>query len=343
MAILVCGGAGYIGSHAVRALLEGGEEVVIVDNLLTGFAEAVPPGAEFYAVDVRDSEKLGAIFQKHDIGEVMHFAASSQVGESVVKPLFYFNNNVYGMQSLLETMVRHGVGSIVFSSSAAVYGEPLVTPIDEKAPIAPKSPYGESKAIMEKMMRWVGAAHKIRFASLRYFNVAGAIEGGAIGEAHAPETHLIPIVLQVPLGQRRNVTVFGDDYDTPDGTCVRDYIHVCDLVDAHLLALDYLRRGGESDRFNLGSEKGFSVMEIIRAAESVVGRIIPFSIGPRRAGDPDKLVASSEKAKKILGWTPRLTAAEEIIQSAWKWHSARPLGYKHNDQNKLKDQNRNEH
>ncbi|MDR1656542.1 MAG: UDP-glucose 4-epimerase GalE [Deltaproteobacteria bacterium] len=333
MAILVCGGAGYIGSHAARALLNRGEEVVVVDNLLTGFVEAVPPGAKFYSVDIRDSEKLDAIFKKHVIGEVIHFAASSQVGESVVKPLFYFNNNVYGMQVLLETMVRHGAGSIVFSSSAAVYGEPLVTPIDENSPTDPTSPYGESKVIMEKMMRWVGAAHKIRFVSLRYFNVAGAIEGGSIGEAHEPETHLIPIVLQVPLGKRQNVTVFGNDYNTPDGTCVRDYIHVCDLSQAHLLALDYLRRGGDSDRFNLGSEKGFSVMEIIRAAESVVGRIIPFSMGSRRAGDPDRLVASSEKARKILGWTPQFTTVEEIIQSAWQWHTTHPQGYKTGGQN----------
>jgi UDP-glucose 4-epimerase len=328
MSILVCGGAGYIGSHAVRALMKRGEEVVIVDNLLTGFAGSIPRGASFHEADIRDAAALDAVFREHAIGEVMHFAASSQVGESVARPLFYFNNNVYGMQVLLEAMVRHGAGAIVFSSSAAVYGEPERTPIHEDFPLAPTSPYGESKLMMEKMMRWVGRAHPVRFVSLRYFNVAGALQDGSIGEAHAPETHLIPLVLQVPLGQRERIIVYGDDYATPDGACVRDYIHVMDLTDAHLLALDHLRAGSASDCFNLGSEEGFSVREIIRAAESVVGEAIPFSIGPRRAGDPDRLVASSEKAKRILGWQRKHATVEEIIRSAWQWHKNHPNGYK---------------
>jgi UDP-glucose 4-epimerase len=328
MSILVCGGAGYIGSHAVRALINCGQEVVIADNLLTGFMESVPKEAHFHQVDITCREELEKVFQKHAIEVVLHFAASSQVGESVIKPLMYFNNNVHGMQVLLETMIRHEVGKIVFSSSAAVYGEPAGQPIYEDFPLAPTSPYGESKAMMEKMMHWVGNAHPVRYVSLRYFNVAGAIEGGAIGEAHSPETHLIPIVLQEPLGQREKVTVFGDDYATPDGSCVRDYIHVSDLVEAHILAMDYLRTGGSSDCFNLGSEEGFSVLEIIRATEKVVGKSIPFSIGPRRAGDPDRLIASSEKAKKILGWTRSYTSVEDIIRTAWAWHKTHPKGYK---------------
>lgn len=328
MAVLVCGGAGYIGSHAVRALLGRGEKVVIVDNLLTGFIESVPEGAVFHQVDIRDYDKLSKVFDESGASEVMHFAASSQVGESVADPLKYYDNNVGGTITLLRVMVERGAERIVFSSSAAVYGEPEFVPIEEEAPLAPKSPYGETKAMMESMMASVERAHDLRFVSLRYFNVAGAAEGGRIGESHSPETHLVPIVLQVPLGKRERVTVFGDDYDTPDGTCVRDYIHVTDLIGAHLAALDHLRAGGASERLNLGSEKGFSVLEIIKAAEKVVGQIIPFSIGPRRPGDPDRLIASSEKAKRLLGWRRRFESVEDVIESAWAWHKDHPDGYR---------------
>ncbi|MDR2455608.1 MAG: UDP-glucose 4-epimerase GalE [Deltaproteobacteria bacterium] len=328
MAVLVCGGAGYIGSHAVRALLERGEEVAVADSLLTGFIESVPGGAAFYKADIRDKGALSKIFDNHPVREVIHFAASSQVGESMAEPLKYFGNNVGGTIALLEVMRERGAGVIVFSSSAAVYGEPETVPIFEEAKIAPKSPYGESKAMMETIIGWAEKAYGFKFASLRYFNVAGADKSGLIGEAHKPETHLVPIVLQVPLGQRDKVTVFGDDYQTPDGTCVRDYVHVTDLVEAHVLALERLRGGCASESFNLGSESGFSVLEIIKAAERVVGRIIPFSVGPRREGDPDRLVASSQKAREVLGWSPRFGTVEAIIETAWAWHKGHPHGYR---------------
>lgn len=327
MVVLVCGGAGYIGSHAVRALLAKGEEVIVVDNLLTGFSQSLPPEAVFYKKDIRDFFALDAVFAKHDIDAVMHFAASSQVGESVERPLYYFNNNVYGMQVLLEAMLRHNVKRLVFSSTASVYGAPDKIPITEDASTVPTSPYGESKLFMEKIMHWVSSANGINYVSLRYFNVAGAMEGGVIGEAHSPETHLIPIILQVPLKQRERLTVFGDDYNTPDGTCLRDYIHVSDLVDAHILALDHLRQNNKSDCFNLGNGQGFSVKEMIEAAERVVGEKIPYTVGKRRAGDPDQLVASSEKAGKILGWKPKYTSVEDIIRTAWAWHKTHPNGY----------------
>ena len=259
MAILVCGGAGYIGSHAVHALVEKGEQVVIVDNLQTGHRGALNPAATFYEGDIRDAAVLDKIFTENKIEAVIHFAANSLVGESVEKPLLYFNNNVYGMQVLLEAMVRHGIDKIVFSSTAAVYGEPKRVPIHEDDETHPTNPYGETKLTMEKMMKWVSRANGVRYVSLRYFNAAGALPDGSIGEDHATETHLIPLILQVPLGKRDHITVFGEDYPTPDGTCLRDYIHVVDLADAHVRALDYLRQGGESNIFNLGNGQGFSV------------------------------------------------------------------------------------
>lgn len=268
MAILVCGGAGYIGSHAVHALAAAGQEVVVVDNLQTGHAAAVAGKAAFVQGDIRDAVCLDDIFRRFRIDGVMHFAADSQVGESMAKPLKYFSNNVGGMQSLLEAMVRHGVGRIVFSSSAAVYGEPDSVPVSEDAPTRPTNPYGHSKLMMEAMMRWVSAAHGIRYVSLRYFNVAGALADGSIGEDHSPESHLIPLVLQVPLGQRPHVTIFGEDYATPDGTCIRDYIAVTDLVDAHVKALDHLQRGGDDLICNLGNGQGFSVREIVEGDRS---------------------------------------------------------------------------
>ena len=327
MAVLVCGGAGYIGSHAVHALVEKGEQVVIVDNLQTGHRAALHPKAKFYEGDIRDAAVLDKIFTENDIEAVIHFAANSLVGESMEKPLLYFNNNVYGMQVLLEGMVKHGVDKIVFSSTAATYGEPKRVPIHEDDETNPTNTYGETKLTMEKMMKWVSRANGVRYVSLRYFNAAGALPDGSIGEDHKTETHLIPLILQVPTGRRDHITVFGDDYPTPDGTCLRDYIHVVDLADAHVLALEYLRKGGASDIFNLGNGQGFSVKEMIAAAEKATGRSIKVEIGARRAGDPAQLIASSEKARSVLGWKPQFTDVEQVIGTAWKWHESHPHGY----------------
>ena len=327
MAILVCGGAGYIGSHAVHALVEKGEQVVIVDNLQTGHRGALNPAAKFYEGDIRDASVLDKIFTENKIEAVIHFAANSLVGESMEKPLLYFNNNVYGMQVLLEAMVRHGVDKIVFSSTAATYGEPKRVPIHEDDETCPTNTYGETKLTMEKMMKWVSRANGVRYVSLRYFNAAGALPDGSIGEDHKTETHLIPLILQVPTGRRDHITVFGDDYPTPDGTCLRDYIHVVDLADAHVLALEYLRKGGVSDIFNLGNGQGFSVKEMIAAAEKATGLSIKVEIGARRAGDPAQLIASSEKARTVLGWKPQFTDVEQVIGTAWKWHESHPHGY----------------
>ncbi|CAD5899497.1 UDP-galactose-4-epimerase [Carnobacterium maltaromaticum] len=327
MAILVLGGAGYIGSHAVSQLIQKGEEVVVVDNLLTGHRQAVHPEALFYKGDIRDAAFLNEVFQKEQIESVLHFASSSLVGESVEKPLVYFNNNVHGMQILLEVMNNNDVRKIVFSSTAATYGEPEKLPIDETTTLNPQNPYGESKLMMEKMMKWCDSAYGIRYVALRYFNVAGAKADGSIGEDHHPETHLVPLILQVALGQREQLSIFGEDYATPDGTCIRDFVYVEDLITAHLLALDYLVAGRPSDTFNLGSNNGYSVKEMVDAVRSVTGQEIPTVIAPRRAGDPSSLVASSEKAKNILGWEPSYTEIEKIIQTAWNWHVHHPLGY----------------
>lgn len=324
--ILVCGGAGYIGSHAVYRLIEKGERVAVVDNLQTGHRKAVHPKAIFYEGDIRDRHFLSNVFKNHEIDTVIHFAAHSLVGESVKQPLAYYNNNVYGTEVLLDVMNEYGVKQIVFSSTAAVYGEPKQIPIQEADETNPESPYGETKLAMEKMMKWVNVAHGIRYISLRYFNVAGAY-GTMLGEDHRPETHLIPLILQVPLRKREEIHIFGDDYDTPDGTCIRDYIHVLDLVDAHLLAVEKLRNGGESNIYNLGNGNGFSVKEVIEAARRVTGHPIPEKVVPRRPGDPARLVASSEKAKRELGWKPLYTSIEEIVASAWEWHEANPNGY----------------
>lgn len=315
MSILVCGGAGYIGSHAVHQLVAKNEDVVIVDNLQTGHRGAINPKAKFYEGDIRDAAVLDKIFTENKIEAVIHFAAN------------YFNNNVYGMQVLLEAMVRHKVDKIIFSSTAAVYGEPKRVPIMEDDETNPTNTYGETKRTMEKMMKWVNLADGIRYVSLRYFNAAGALPDGSIGEDHHPETHLIPLILQVPLGKREAITVYGDDYDTPDGTCLRDYIHVVDLADAHVLALEYLRKGGESNIFNLGNGQGFSVKEMIEAAKEATGRDIKAVMGKHRAGDPAQLIASSDKAKKILGWKPKFTDVKAVIGTAWKWHESHPDGY----------------
>ncbi|CAM3115523.1 UDP-glucose 4-epimerase GalE [Sporolactobacillus spathodeae] len=327
MAVLVLGGAGYIGSHAVYQLIDAGEEVIVVDNLQTGHKEALHPQAKFYQGDIRDKTFLDSVFKKEKIHGVIHFAANSLVGESVEKPLKYFNNNVYGMQILLEVMQENGVRHIVFSSTAATYGEPEQVPITENMPTQPTNPYGETKLAMEKMMKWCDRAYGMKFVALRYFNVAGASKTGKIGEDHHPETHLIPIVLQVAAGERDHLQIYGDDYPTKDGTCIRDYVHIEDLIAAHRLALNYLLKGGESNVFNLGSSEGFSVKEIIDAARKVTGKSIPAELAPRRAGDPSTLIASPEKAKRVLGWKPVHTNIPEILADAWSWHSSHPKGY----------------
>ncbi|HBA97007.1 MAG TPA: UDP-glucose 4-epimerase GalE [Lachnospiraceae bacterium] len=327
MKILVLGGAGYIGSHTVSELVDSGEEVVIADNLETGHIEAVNPKAKFYKGDIRNKEFVDSVFESEKIDAVIHFAANSLVGESMVNPLKYYDNNLYGTKVLLESMVEHGVDKIVFSSTAATYGEPESIPILETDRTEPTNPYGETKLSMEKMMKWTDVAHGLRYVALRYFNACGAHKSGQIGEAHSPETHLIPLILQVPNGQREAINIFGDDYDTKDGTCVRDYIHVTDLAQAHILAVKYLAEGKESNVFNLGNGVGFTVKEVIETARKVTGHPIPAVVAPRRGGDPARLIASSEKAKSVLGWNPEHADLEEIIASAWNWHKNHPNGY----------------
>ena len=328
MKILVLGGAGYIGSHTVSELVDAGEEVVIADSLETGHIEAVNPKAKFYKGDLRDKDFVDSVLdQEKDIDAVIHFAANSLVGESMTNPLKYYDNNLYGTKVLLQSMVEHDVKKIVFSSTAATYGEPESIPILESDKTEPTNPYGETKLSMEKMMKWTDVAHGVHYVALRYFNACGAHVSGEIGEAHNPETHLIPLILQVPNGQRESISIFGDDYDTKDGTCVRDYIHVTDLAQAHILAVKYLMDGGKSDVFNLGNGVGFTVKEVIETARKVTGHPIPAVISPRRGGDPAKLIASSEKAKSILGWKPEHADLEEIIATAWKWHKNHPNGY----------------
>jgi len=325
--ILVLGGAGYIGSHTALELIKAGHEVVIADNLVTGYREAIPDGAKFYEGDLRDIDFLNDIFGTENIDAVIHFAAYSLVGESVINPLKYYDNNLCGTKVLLESMVMNGVDKIVFSSTAATYGEPENIPILESDRTCPTNPYGETKLSMEKMFDWTSKAHGLRYVSLRYFNACGADESGTIGEAHNPESHLIPLILQVPNGKRESIAIFGTDYDTPDGTCIRDYIHVTDLAQAHILAVEYLMAGGKSDIFNLGNGVGYSVREVIDTARKVTGHSIPEVESPRRAGDPARLVASSEKARRILGWKPVHDSLEEIIASAWNWHKNHPNGY----------------
>jgi len=325
--ILVCGGAGYIGSHTVYELINRGKEVVIVDNLQTGHRDAIHPKAKFYEGDIRDLDFMNRVLSENDVDVVVHFAAYSIVGESMKEPLKYYNNNVHGTEVLLNAMRSQGVKKIVFSSTAATYGEPESNPIVETDKTKPTNPYGETKLAMEKMMKWADTAYGIKYIALRYFNVAGAHESAIIGEDHNPETHLIPLILQVPLGKRDKIFIFGDDYDTEDGTCVRDYIYVKDLADAHILAVEKLQNGSESTVYNLGNGNGFSVKEMIEAARKVTGHAIPSEMGKRRDGDPARLVASSEKAKRELGWKPKLTKVEDIITTAWNWHQQKPNGF----------------
>ena len=333
MAILVLGGAGYIGSHMVDRLVETGQEkVVVVDNLVTGHRAAVHPDAVFYEGDLADQNFMRKVFKENpDVDAVIHFAAYSLVAESMEKPLKYFDNNTSGMVKLLEVMNECGVKYIVFSSTAATYGIPEEIPILETTPQNPINPYGESKLMMETIMKWSDQAYGIKYVPLRYFNVAGAKPDGSIGEDHGPETHLLPIILQVAQGVREKIMIFGDDYNTPDGTNVRDYVHPFDLADAHLLAVEYLRKGNESTAFNLGSSTGFSNLQILEAARKVTGKEIPAEKADRRPGDPDTLIASSEKARTVLGWKPQFDNIEKIIESAWAWHSSHPKGYDDRD------------
>ena len=327
MTILVLGGAGYIGSHTVYELIDNGYDVVIADNLETGYMAAVHPKARFYKGDIRNRDFIDSVFDQEKIDGVIHFAANSLVGESMTKPLKYYDNNLCGTKVLLESMVAHDIKYIVFSSTAATYGEPERIPIMEEDRTCPTNCYGETKLSMEKMFKWTSLAHGMKFVSLRYFNACGAHKSGEIGEAHNPESHLIPLILQVPNGKRPEISIFGDDYDTKDGTCIRDYIHVTDLAQAHILAMEYLVKGGDNAIFNLGNGVGFTVNEVIETARRVTGHPIPAKVCPRRAGDPAQLIASSQKAREILGWKPQYDDLETIISSAWNWHKNHPNGF----------------
>ena len=324
--ILVAGGAGYIGSHMVALLVKRGYEVVVADNLRTGHWQAVKGARKMYVGDLRDGAFLHQIFTENKIDGVINFAAFSLVGESVTNPLKYYGNNVEGAVSLLSAMQAHGVDRIVFSSTAAAYGEPEKQPIEEGDRTEPTNPYGATKLAIENMLKWCDCAYKIRYVALRYFNAAGSDTEAGIGEDHNPESHLIPLVMKTALGQRDHIGIFGEDYPTPDGTCVRDYIHVKDLAEAHLLALEYLERGGGSDVFNLGNGAGYSVREIIETARRITGKEIKAVVEPRRGGDPSVLIASNKKAAEVLGWKPVL-GLDQIISDAWAWHSGHPNGY----------------
>ncbi len=327
MNILVTGGAGYIGSHTVLALAAAGFTPVVFDNLSTGHEQAVPKGVTLVRGDIHDIDFVAETLRRYDITGVIHFAASSLVGESMENPAKYYENNVEGTLHLLLGLQKAGVSKIVFSSTAAVYGEPEKTPIEENFPHNPTNVYGRTKLVIEHMLSDFSAAYGLRYVALRYFNAAGAAEGGAIGEDHNPETHLIPLILKAAQGVRDHVAVYGTDYPTKDGTCIRDYIHVTDLADAHVLAMRYLLDSGESDVFNLGSENGFSVREMIETAKAVTGVDFKVTEEARRAGDPAVLIASSTKCKKILGWHPTHSSTKEIFASAWAWHKQHPHGY----------------
>ena len=324
MKVLVTGGAGYIGSVVVEQLLEGGYEVVVVDNLKQGHREAVLPGAEFYEGDFGDRELLEGIFGEHKIDAVLHFAAEAQVADSMTNPHKYFLTNVSKGLVLLEAMRAHGCDRFIFSSTAATFGEPKYTPIDEEHPQEPINAYGESKLMFEKILDWYHRAYGLKFMSFRYFNAAGASK--RLGEDHRPETHLVPVVLQVALGKREHVEVYGTDYPTKDGTPVRDYIHVLDLARAHILGLEKLDSFPDG-KYNLGNGEGFTVLEVIETTEEVTGKKIPYRPAPRRPGDPAVLVASSRRAAGELGWEPEFPELKEIIRSAWEWHRGHPEGY----------------
>ncbi|MCL4550085.1 MAG: UDP-glucose 4-epimerase GalE [Bacteroidetes bacterium] len=319
MRILVTGGAGYIGSHFVRMALKGNDEVIVADNFSRGHQESIPDGVQFEKVDIRDAEKISEVIRKHSPEAVVHFAAFAYVGESVEHPEIYYQNNVIGSYNLIRAAVESKVKYFVFSSTCSVYGSPGKVPISEEAQTNPINPYANTKLMIEMMLKDFQSAYGMKYVSLRYFNAAGADDSGEIGESHNPEPHLIPIVLEVANGKREKVSVFGNDYNTPDGTCIRDYIHVNDLSDAHIRALEFLAKGNESTIINLGTGAGNSVMEIIKTAESITGKKIEFKISERRKGDPAILVADNTQALKILNWKPKYTI-DDIIRTAWRWH-----------------------
>ena len=327
MRVLVAGGAGYIGSHMVRALVAAGHQPIVFDNLATGHRAAVVPDAVWMEGDLLDHTALADCFQTHRPDAVMHFSARSLVGESVAEPGLYYTNNVAGTLNLLQAMRAAAVSRFVFSSTAAVFGEPQTVPIPDDAPPHPINPYGTSKWMVERILADWDRAYGVRYVALRYFNAAGASPDGTIGEDHEPESHLIPLVLKTALGQRQAISVFGTDYPTADGTCIRDYIHVDDLCSAHLLALDYLATGGRSCVYNLGNGAGFSVREVIETARRVTGAAILAEQSDRRAGDPAVLVADSTRIRSDLGWSPVYPALEEIVAHAWQWHRSHPHGY----------------
>lgn len=326
MKILVTGGAGYIGSHTVRALLAAGHEPVILDNLSRGHVGSIPEKVHFIQMDIADAG-LGQVLAEEKIESIMHFAAHSQVGESMTNPAIYYENNVVGSFRLIDAARQAGVKHFVFSSTAAVYGEPELVPITEDAVLAPTNVYGRTKLMIEQMLKDYASVYPFTYVALRYFNAAGADPAGRIGEDHTPETHLIPLVLEAAQGKRDAITVFGTDYPTADGTCVRDYIHVNDLASAHVLAMEYLAGGGISQVFNLGTGNGFSVKEIIDTAKTVTGIDFKVLTGERRAGDPGTLIASSEKIRNMLGWEPRCSDVKNVIKDAWGWHQSHPKGF----------------
>lgn len=325
MAILVTGGAGYIGSVAVEDLHKKGEKVVVLDNLVYGHRQAVDDKIPFYQGEIGDQNLVEKIVREHNIESCMHFSAFAYVGESVEKPQKYYENNFIQTINLLEVLIKTGAKKFIFSSTCATYGEPQYVPIDEKHPQNPVNPYGWSKFMTERVLADYDKAYGLKFVALRYFNACGASE--KCGEHHDPETHLIPLILFAAQGRREAISIFGDDYPTPDGTAIRDYIHINDLSQAHLLALDYLRDGGNSEFINLGNGAGYSVKEVVEAARKITGKTIESRISPRRAGDPSRLVADATKAREVLGWNPEFPEIEKIIESAWKWHEANPNGY----------------
>jgi len=325
--ILITGGLGYVGSHAMRYLREQGREVLAFDNLIYGHTEAAC-GAPYVIGDLMNTDDLRKVFRENEIDSVMHFAAFAAVGESVAHPKKYYDNNIRGGLNLLEAMLEADVKRFVFSSTCAIFGEPVEIPMAETHPVSPANPYGETKLAFERVLKWYGRAYGLKSACLRYFNAAGAHPSGEIGEDHEPERHLIPLAIRAADGTEDALTVFGSDYDTPDGTCIRDYIHVTDLAQAHLLALQQMENGGDSSAYNLGNGNGYSVLEVIQCVERITGHPVPHAFGDRRPGDPGRLVGSSKKAMDELGWRPEFDSLEAIVETAWRWHESHPKGYR---------------